>query len=72
MSLRFKLFGFSTLSFFFFVAGWIGDDAVTPIIGEHDPYIHVYGRVSSTIIRLSSTLNYETVLVSMRMLVHRS
>lgn len=30
------------------VAGWIGNDAVTPIIGEHDPYFHVYGRVSST------------------------
>lgn len=29
-----------------FVAGWIGNDAVTPIIGEHDPYFHVYGRVS--------------------------
>ncbi|CAH2053639.1 unnamed protein product [Thlaspi arvense] len=26
------------------VAGWIGNDAVTPIIGEHDPYFHVYGR----------------------------
>jgi len=29
-----------------FSAGWIGNDAVTPIVGEHDPYIHVYGRVS--------------------------
>lgn len=26
--------------------GWIGNDAITPIIGEHDPYIHIYGRVS--------------------------
>ncbi|KAK6934271.1 Choline transporter-like [Dillenia turbinata] len=25
-------------------AGWIGNDAITPIIGEHDPYYHVYGR----------------------------
>lgn len=32
--------------FISFVAGWIGNDAVTPIIGEHDPYFHVYGRVS--------------------------
>ena len=27
-------------------AGWMGNDAVTPIVGEHDPYVHVYGRVS--------------------------
>jgi len=33
-------------TFISFVAGWIGNDAVTPIIGEHDPYFHVYGRVS--------------------------
>ena len=73
MSLCFQVIWIhSTLCPFFLVAGWIGDDAVTPIIGEHDPYIHVYGRVSSTIIRLSITLNYETVLVSMLMLVHRS
>ncbi|GAB2276943.1 hypothetical protein Dimus_011651 [Dionaea muscipula] len=26
------------------VSGWIGNDAVSPTICEHDPYIHVYGR----------------------------
>uniref|UniRef100_A0A9I9DE03 Choline transporter-like protein n=1 Tax=Cucumis melo TaxID=3656 RepID=A0A9I9DE03_CUCME len=26
------------------VAGWIGNDAITPIIGDHDPYVHIYGR----------------------------
>ncbi|KAF3505897.1 hypothetical protein F2Q69_00003507 [Brassica cretica] len=34
----------SVTIFYYLKAGWIGDDAVTPIIGEHDPYIHVYGR----------------------------
>lgn len=38
-----------------YVAGWIGNDAVTPIIGEHDPYFHVYGRVSSTTFSLLSS-----------------
>lgn len=48
--LCFKSFGLNMLRlFFFFVAGWIGNDAVTPIIGEHDPYFHVYGRVSFNI-----------------------
>ncbi|KAK8973549.1 hypothetical protein V6N11_030739 [Hibiscus sabdariffa] len=26
------------------IAGWIGNDAISPIIGEHDPYINVSGR----------------------------
>lgn len=30
--------------------GWIGNDAISPIIGEHDPYIHVYVRVSIVLI----------------------
>lgn len=31
-------------------AGWIGNDAVSPIIGKHDPYYHLTGRVSTEII----------------------
>ncbi|TKY66544.1 Choline transporter protein 2 [Spatholobus suberectus] len=27
-----------------FFSGWIGNDSISPIIGEHDPYISVYGR----------------------------
>ena len=34
--------------------GWIGNDAISPIIGEHDPYIHVFVRVSIVVIE---TLN---------------
>ncbi|OAY54915.1 choline transporter protein 1 [Manihot esculenta] len=30
--------------FYYLKAGWIGDDAISPIIGEHDPYYHVSGR----------------------------
>ncbi|KAK6230529.1 hypothetical protein QUC31_002047 [Theobroma cacao] len=30
--------------FYYLKAGWIGNDAISPIIGEHDPYIHVFGR----------------------------
>ncbi|KAK7833485.1 choline transporter protein 1 [Quercus suber] len=26
------------------LAGWIGNDAISPIIGEHDPYIRIFGR----------------------------
>ncbi|RWW34231.1 hypothetical protein GW17_00001013 [Ensete ventricosum] len=30
-----------------FSAGWIGNDALSVVIGEHDPYIHISGRVYS-------------------------
>ncbi|XWS09970.1 hypothetical protein CRYUN_Cryun39dG0035700 [Craigia yunnanensis] len=30
--------------FYYLKAGWIRNDAISPIIGEHDPYIHVFGR----------------------------
>ncbi|KAL4378058.1 hypothetical protein GQ457_02G037750 [Hibiscus cannabinus] len=30
--------------FYYLKAGWIGNDAISPIIGEHDPYINVSGR----------------------------
>ncbi|XP_050217663.1 choline transporter protein 1 [Mercurialis annua] len=34
----------SVTMFYYLKAGWIGNDAISPIIGEHDPYYHVYGR----------------------------
>ncbi|KAK7257221.1 hypothetical protein RIF29_31029 [Crotalaria pallida] len=34
----------SVTMFNYLKAGWIGNDAVSPIIGEHDPYINVFGR----------------------------
>ncbi|XP_026411406.1 choline transporter protein 1-like [Papaver somniferum] len=34
----------SVTMFYYLKAGWIGNDAITPIIGEDDPYIHVSGR----------------------------
>ncbi|XP_062169834.1 choline transporter protein 1 [Alnus glutinosa] len=30
--------------FYYLKAGWIGNDAISPIIGEHDPYLRVFGR----------------------------
>ncbi|KAG4161401.1 hypothetical protein ERO13_D01G052400v2 [Gossypium hirsutum] len=30
--------------FYYLKAGWIGNDAISPIIGDHDPYMHVFGR----------------------------
>ncbi|XP_009356828.2 choline transporter protein 1 [Pyrus x bretschneideri] len=30
--------------FFYLKAGWIGNDSISPIIGEHDPYIRIIGR----------------------------
>ncbi|KAF7836734.1 choline transporter protein 1 [Senna tora] len=34
----------SVTMYYYLKAGWIGNDAISPIIGEHDPYIHVFGR----------------------------
>ncbi|KAF8413893.1 hypothetical protein HHK36_001887 [Tetracentron sinense] len=34
----------SVTMFYYLKAGWFGNDAVSPIIGEHDPYYHVSGR----------------------------
>ncbi|KAK4576671.1 hypothetical protein RGQ29_027281 [Quercus rubra] len=34
----------SVTMFYYLKAGWIGNDAISPIIGEHDPYIRIYGR----------------------------
>jgi choline transporter-like protein 2/4/5 len=28
-------------------AGWIGNDPLTVVIGESDPYVHISGRVST-------------------------
>ncbi|KAH9622105.1 hypothetical protein KSS87_022883 [Heliosperma pusillum] len=35
--------------------GWMENDAVTPIVGEHDPYTHVYGR-ELTHMRVAATV----------------
>ncbi|KAK4484895.1 hypothetical protein RD792_007496 [Penstemon davidsonii] len=34
----------SVTMFYYLKAGWIGNDAVSPIIGEHDPYYRVSSR----------------------------
>ncbi|XAR66453.1 hypothetical protein NMG60_11012703 [Bertholletia excelsa] len=34
----------SVSMFYYLKAGWIGNDAVSPIIGKHDPYYHLSGR----------------------------
>ncbi|XP_021754845.1 choline transporter protein 1-like [Chenopodium quinoa] len=40
----FNILVVSVTMLFYLKAGWIGNDAVTPIVGVHDPYVHVYGR----------------------------
>ncbi|XP_047959466.1 choline transporter protein 1-like [Salvia hispanica] len=45
----FTIFSFNVLMvsvtmFYYMKAGWIGNDAISPIIGEHDPYYHVSAR----------------------------
>lgn len=34
----------SVTMFYYLKAGWIGDSAISPIIGDHDPYYHVSAR----------------------------
>ncbi|KAL3647077.1 Choline transporter protein 1 [Castilleja foliolosa] len=34
----------SVTMFYYLKAGWIGNDAISPIIGAHDPYYHVSAR----------------------------
>ncbi|KAL0545681.1 hypothetical protein IC582_015572 [Cucumis melo] len=40
----FNILIISVTMFYYLKAGWIGNDAITPIIGDHDPYVHIYGR----------------------------
>ncbi|GMJ10193.1 choline transporter-like 1 [Hibiscus trionum] len=40
----FNILMITVTMFYYLKAGWIGNDAITPIIGDHDPYIHVFGR----------------------------
>lgn len=40
----FNVLMISVTMFFYLKAGWIGNDAVSPIIGKHDPYYHLSGR----------------------------
>ncbi|GLT83357.1 hypothetical protein SLE2022_016500 [Rubroshorea leprosula] len=42
--LLFNILIISVTMFYYLKAGWIGNGAVSPIIGEHDPYIRVFGR----------------------------
>ncbi|KAM3696760.1 hypothetical protein ACB098_06G063800 [Castanea mollissima] len=34
----------SVTMFYYLKAGWIGNNAISPIIGEHDQYVHIFGR----------------------------
>ncbi|KAK9085244.1 hypothetical protein Sjap_025655 [Stephania japonica] len=43
----FNILMVSFTMFYYLKAGWIGNDAISPIIGEHDPYVHVSGREQS-------------------------
>jgi len=36
----------NVILYFMLEAGWIGNDTVSPIVGEHDPYYQFSGRVS--------------------------
>ncbi|KAM6584516.1 hypothetical protein CsatB_011518 [Cannabis sativa] len=40
----FNILIISVTMFYYLKAGWIGNDAITPIIGPHDPYVHVSAR----------------------------
>ncbi|CAA0815961.1 Plasma-membrane choline transporter family protein [Striga hermonthica] len=40
----FNILMVSVTMFYYLKAGWIGNDAISPIIGEHDPYYHVSAR----------------------------
>lgn len=40
----FNILTISVTMFYYLKAGWIGNDAVSPIIGEHDPYYTVSAR----------------------------
>ncbi|KAL5063597.1 hypothetical protein RYX36_025334, partial [Vicia faba] len=40
----FDLLIVSVTMFYYLKVGWIGNGTISPIIGEHDPYIHIYGR----------------------------
>ncbi|KAK4486704.1 hypothetical protein RD792_006764 [Penstemon davidsonii] len=40
----FNILIISVTMFYYLKAGWIGNDAVSPIIGEHDSYYHVSAR----------------------------
>nr|GME02720.1 choline transporter-like protein 2 [Ipomoea batatas] len=40
----FNILVISVTMFYYLKAGWIGNDAISPIIGQHDPYYHVSAR----------------------------
>ncbi|KAL5715548.1 Choline transporter protein 1 [Ranunculus cassubicifolius] len=60
------LFNVLIISFtmlYYLKAGWIGNDAVSSIIGDHDPYIHIYGREQSHL-RAAAVLMTVVMIVS--------
>uniref|UniRef100_A0A7C9DDI2 Choline transporter-like protein n=1 Tax=Opuntia streptacantha TaxID=393608 RepID=A0A7C9DDI2_OPUST len=59
----FNILVVSVTMFFYLKAGWIGNNAVTPIIGEHDHYIHIYGR-ELTHMRLAAVLMTVVMVIS--------
>lgn len=59
----FNILVVSVTMLFYLKAGWIGNDAVTPIIGEHDHYIHIYGR-ELTHMRLAAILMTVVMVIS--------
>ncbi|CAL1385354.1 unnamed protein product [Linum trigynum] len=40
----FNILIISVTMFYYLKAGWIGNDAISPVIGPPDPYYHVFGR----------------------------
>ncbi|KAM1041604.1 hypothetical protein ACFX2I_030737 [Malus domestica] len=40
----FNILMIAVTMFYYLKAGWIGNDGISPIIGEHDPYIRITGR----------------------------
>uniref|UniRef100_A0A5B7C9R1 Choline transporter-like protein n=1 Tax=Davidia involucrata TaxID=16924 RepID=A0A5B7C9R1_DAVIN len=43
----FNILVISVTMFYYLKAGWIGNDAVSPVVGEHDPYDYLSGREQS-------------------------
>lgn len=59
----FNILIISVTIFYYLKAGWIGNDAVSPIIGKHDPYYHLTGREQGDL-RFVAVLMTFAVLVS--------
>lgn len=44
--------------FLYSSAGWVGNDAIYPIIGEHDPYYHVSARVGLILVMFLASYKF--------------